>query len=210
MEVKGRILEKATDLFMRYGIRSITMDEIAGQLGISKKTIYQFFTDKDEIVEAVVDREIKGNEEECKRFQSSSENAIHEIFIAVDEMGEMLKGMNPLIMYDLEKHHPKSYRKFKHYKYQFMYTMIKENLERGIEEELYRGEMNIDIVTKHRIESAFMGFNQDVFPQSKYRISDVCHELAMLYLNGIVTPKGKKLIEKYLTERNKKLSHEKV
>src|SRR3984893_18907365 len=93
-ESKDRILEKATDLFMRYGIRSITMDEIATQLGISKKTIYQFFTDKDEIVEAVIDREIQKNEQECRRFPGSSENAIHEIFIAIEEMEEMLKAIN--------------------------------------------------------------------------------------------------------------------
>src|ERR1017187_1601563 len=98
MEAKERILEKATDLFMRYGIRSITMDEIAGQLGISKKTIYQFFTDKDELVEGVVDQEIQRNELKCIRFRKTSENAVHEIFVAVEEMAEMLKSMNPLIM----------------------------------------------------------------------------------------------------------------
>ena len=208
MEVKDRILQKATDLFMRYGIRSITMDEIATQLGISKKTIYQFFTDKDEIVEAVIDREIRQNEEECRRFQGSSENAVHEIFIAIDEMDEMLKGMNPLIMYDLEKHHPRSYKKFKNHKYQFMFAVIKSNLERGIREELYRNDFSIDIVAKHRIESAFMGFNQDLFPHSRYRISEVCYELAILFLFSIATAKGNKQIEKYLTERKKQLSHE--
>src|ERR1700754_5091546 len=98
MDVKERILTKAAELFMRYGIRSITMDEIAAQLGISKKTIYQFFTDKDEMVEAVVDEEITHNELECQRFSSSCENAVHEIFIAIEEMEEMLKAMNPLIM----------------------------------------------------------------------------------------------------------------
>src|ERR1700689_2332661 len=98
MENKERILQKATDLFMRYGIRSVTMDEIATQLGISKKTIYQFFTDKDEMVEAVVDQEIQKNEEECRHFRDNSENALHEIFIALEEMEEMLKAMNPLIM----------------------------------------------------------------------------------------------------------------
>jgi TetR/AcrR family transcriptional regulator, cholesterol catabolism regulator len=206
--MKERILEKATDLFMRYGIRSITMDEIAGQLGISKKTIYQFFTDKDEIVEAVVDQEIQKNEGECRRFRGSSENAVQEIFIAVEEMEEMLKAMNPLIMYDLEKHHPKSFRKFRDHKYQFMYRMVKENLERGTKEELYRLDMDVDIVAKNRIESAFMAFNQDVFPVNKYRISEVCYELASLFMNGITTVKGRKLIEKYSTERIKHLSHE--
>ena len=80
MEHKERILEKATDLFMRYGIRSITMDEIAAQLGISKKTIYQFFTDKDAMVEAVVNEETKRNEEDCRQFSAAAENAVHEIF----------------------------------------------------------------------------------------------------------------------------------
>lgn len=208
MEVKDRILQKANDLFMRYGIRSITMDEIAAQLGISKKTIYQFFTDKDEIVEAVVGLEIKKNELECKHFRDNSENALHEIFIAVDEMQEMMQAMNPLIMYDLEKHHPKSYKKFKDYKYHFLYSQIKGNLERGMSEEIYRPDMKVDIIAKHRIESAFMAFNQDLFPQNRYKISDVCYELAMQFLYSIVTAKGKKLFEKYLTERNKKLSHE--
>src|SRR4030088_2070262 len=77
MEVKERILEKATDLFMRYGIRSITMDEIAAQLAISKKTIYQFFTDKDAMVEAVVNEEMKHNEEGCRGFSATAENAVH-------------------------------------------------------------------------------------------------------------------------------------
>jgi len=208
MEVKERILEKATDLFMRYGIRSITMDEIAAQLAISKKTIYQFFTDKDEIVDAVVNQEIRKNEEECEYFKQNSENSLHEIFLALDHMEQMMKSMNPLIMYDLEKHHPKSYKKFRNHKYQYMYAMVKNNLDRGILEENYRSDINPDIVARHRIESAFMSFNQDVFPHNRYKISELCYELAILYLHSISTPKGKKLIEKYLTERKKQLSHE--
>lgn len=207
MEVKDRILEKAADLFMKYGIRSITMDEIASQLGISKKTIYQFFTDKDEIVEGVIDKEIHRNQDECRRFKGNAENAIHEVFIALEEMEDMLKAMNPLIMYDLEKYHPKAYKKFKNHKYQFMYAVIKENLERGIREENYREDIDIDIVSRQRIESAFMGFNQDLFPHNRYRVPEVSYELAMLYLHSVASPKGKKLIEKYLTERKNTLSH---
>src|SRR5580765_6284497 len=129
MENKERILEKATDLFMRYGIRSITMDEIAAQLGISKKTIYQFFTDKDAMVEAVVNAEMGRNEEECLYSSTTAENAVHEIFLAMDNLQEMLKGMNPQIIHDLEKHHTAAFKRLKQYKYQFLYTTIKENLE---------------------------------------------------------------------------------
>jgi AcrR family transcriptional regulator len=207
MENKDRILQKATDLFMRYGIRSITMDEIAAQLGISKKTIYQFFTDKDEIVEAVVNQECKKNELECAGFRTSSENAVHEIFIAVRETEEMLSAMNPLIMYDLEKHHPRSFKKLKDFKYQFLYKQIKENLQRGIEEELYRPEIDIDIVAKHRIESAFMGFNQDLFPHNRYKMSEVLMEIAYLFLYSVTTLKGRKMIEKYMQKNVQKNKH---
>jgi AcrR family transcriptional regulator len=202
-ESKDRILEKAADLFMRYGIRSITMDEIAAQLGISKKTIYQFFTDKDEMVEAVVDEEMKENENACREFKVNAEDAVQEIFLAMEDMQEMLKTMNPQLMYDLEKHHPGAYRRLKQYKYHFLYTMIRENLERGIKEEIYRSGLNLDITTRHRIETAFMIFNQDAFPQNKFPMNQTCQELALLYLHSIINSRGKKLIDKYLNEREK-------
>ncbi len=208
MENKERILEKATDLFMRYGIRSITMDEIAVQLGISKKTIYQFFTDKDAMVEAVVNEEMKHNEEGCRNFSHTAENAVHEIFLAMDSMQEMLKTMNPQIIHDLEKHHPVAFKRLKQYKYQFLYIMIKENLERGAKEDIYRTDLNIDLTTRHRIETAFMPFNQEAFPQNKYPINQTCQELAILFLHSICNVKGKKLIEKYLNERQKTILHE--
>ncbi|HEY4155171.1 MAG TPA: TetR/AcrR family transcriptional regulator [Puia sp.] len=202
-ESRDRILEKARDLFMQYGIRSITMDEIAGQLGISKKTIYQFFTDKDEMVEAVVMDEIKGNEEGCKQFQIDAENAVQEIFLAMENVQEMMKTMNPQLMYDLEKHHPAAFRRLKQYKYHFLYHMIRENLERGIKENIYRKDLNTDITCRYRIESAFMAFNQEAFPWNKYPMNQTCHELALLFMHSICSAKGKKLIDKYLNEEQK-------
>jgi AcrR family transcriptional regulator len=208
MDNRDRILEKATELFMRYGIRSITMDEIAAQLGISKKTIYQFFTDKDAMVEAVVNKEMRQNEQECREFSQSAENAVQEIFHAMDGIEEMLKTMNPQLIHDLEKHHTAAFKRLKQYKYQFLYTIIMENLERGIREKLYRSDLNADITSRHRIETAFMPFNQEAFPHNKYPMNQTCQELAILYLHSICNAEGKKLIEKYLNERNKTILHE--
>jgi len=208
MDVKERILTKATDLFMKYGIRSITMDEIAAQLGISKKTIYQFFTDKDDMVTAVIDQEIQRSQTDCITFHKQSENAVHEIFLALESHEELLKSTNPLMLYDLEKHHPRSYRKLKEFKYEFLYRVIFENLQWGMTEGLYRSDIQLDIVTKSRIEAAFLIFNLDLFPHSRYKIMEVSYELSMLFIHGVVTGKGKELIEKYTIERNKKLSHE--
>ena len=192
---------------MRYGIKSITMDEIATSLGISKKTIYQFFTDKDELVFAVIGQEMNKNEMECIQFRTDAENAVHEIFLAVEDLDEMLRYTNPLVLYDLEKYHPRAYQKIREFKYQFLHTATVENLRRGIEEGHYRGDLQKDIVAKSRIEAAFLVFNPDVFPHGKYSMSEVNFQLAILYLHGVTTEKGKPLIEKYTNERNKKLSH---
>jgi AcrR family transcriptional regulator len=208
MDAKDRILTKAAELFMRYGIRSITMDEIAAQLGISKKTIYQFFTDKDDMVYAVIEQEIKKNEHECLQYRYDSNDSVHEIFLAVEDLEEMLRYTNPMMLYDLEKYHPRAFQKVREYKYQFLHEAILENLRKGVEEGIYRPEIDRDIVAKNRIESAFLVFNPDLFPHSRYKMSEVNFELAMLFLYGIVTDKGRKLIEKYTEERIKKLSHE--
>jgi AcrR family transcriptional regulator len=205
---KERILEKATDLFMRYGIRSITMDEIASQLGVSKKTLYQFFADKDAMVEAVMNEEMKRNEEGCLEFSLMAENAVHEIFLAMDNMQEMLKAMNPQLIHDLEKHHTVAFKRLKQYKYHFLYSIIKENLERGIKEDIYRKDINSDLTVRHRIESAFMPFNQEVFPQSKFPMNQACQELAVLFLHSVCNANGKKLIEKYSNERQKTILHD--
>jgi AcrR family transcriptional regulator len=208
MEVKDRILSKAADLFCRYGIRTITMDEIASQLGISKKTIYQFFTDKDDMVSAVIEQEIQRNEMECGYFRDAAADAVHQIFLALESLEEMLKYTNPLMLYDLEKHHPASFQKLREYKYRFLYEVIVDNLQWGINTGLYRADIDKDIVAKARIEAAFLVFNPDVFPHSRYRISEVNFELAMLFLHGIATEKGKQLISTYTAERIQKLSHE--
>jgi AcrR family transcriptional regulator len=208
MDVKERILTKAAELFMRYGVRSITMDEIAAQLGISKKTIYQFFTDKDDMVYAVIEQEIEKDKQECIGYRDNSRDGVHEIFLAVEGLEELLRYTNPMMLYDLEKYHPRAFEKIREYKYQFLYEAILENLRRGIDEGIYRTDLQLDIVAKCRIEAAFLVFDPNLFPHSRYSMSEVNLELAMFYLHGIVNDKGRKLIEKYTEERTKKLSHE--
>src|SRR5215210_5291279 len=140
MEVQERILQKATDLFVRYGIRSITMDEIALQLGISKKTIYQFYADKNELVDAVLIKYLEHNRHCCEQTRTDGKNAVHEIFLAMEMVQEMFEKMNTSMLYDLEKYHHQSFQRFVQYKYKFLYKVIRENIEKGLKEELYRND----------------------------------------------------------------------
>ena len=203
MEMKERISQKANDLFRRYGFKSITMDEIATQLGASKKTIYQYFSDKDELVQAVVKQTIDYAQQTCDNNRLNSKDAVHELFQAMDFVQQIFSGMNPAMMYDLEKFHPLSYRIFLDHKNKYLYEMIRANLKRGIAEELYRPEINIDIIARFRLEAMMIAFNQDVYPASKFNLIDLHTAIIEHFLFGVASLKGYKLILKYQQERQK-------
>ena len=180
------------------------MDEIALQMGVSKKTLYQYYADKDELVDAVMVDEIKFNQGRCLSDKQHAKDAIHEVFLAIEMMQEMFQNMNPSILFELEKYYPGAFEKFKEHKYSFLYKVLKENVERGIAEELYRDDIDIEILVKVRLETMMMPFNQQVFPKNKYPLIKVETELTTHFLFGLATIKGHKLITKYQQDRTKK------
>lgn len=204
MEPKERILVKSNELFNRYGIRSVSMDDIAAQLGMSKKTLYQYYTDKDELVNAVFDIILDINKNNCTECTKKGDNAIHEVFLSFDIMAEMLKTMNPSVLFDMQKYHPTAYRKFDDFKNGFLYRIIKGNLERGLKEELYREEIDTDILSRYRLHTVLLSFNPDVFPSNKTNPVYIEQQLIECFLYGLATPKGYKLIHKYKNQRTKK------
>lgn len=203
MEARDKILAKSHDLFNRFGFRRVTMDEIALKTGMSKKTIYQTFTNKDEIVNAVVAELIDKNVANCEVNSSSAENAVHEIFLNIDMVAQLMSEMNPAVFEDLEKFFPASFVKLYEYKNNYIYKKVKENLERGIREELYRENLNVDVLSKFRVETMFIPFNQDIYPYAKYTLATVGIEILELYLYGITNNEGQKLIERYKKQRDK-------
>lgn len=199
--MKDRIQEKAAELYDRYGIRSVTMDEIASQLGISKKTIYLSFADKEELVDAVFNTRMAENKTQCLSDQQCSVDAIHEVFLAWDMVAEMMEKLNPNILYDLEKYHPSVYKKFQAHKHDFLYKIIVANIERGKKEELYRSDINADIIARFRIATIMISFNKDIFPGNKYNLLEVEQNIIFHFLYGMSSPKGLKLIQKYQQQR---------
>lgn len=205
MEVKNRILEKADELFNRYGTRSVSMDDIAGQLGMSKKTLYQYYSDKDELVSAVFTAIMENNKTSCCEERQRAENAIHEVFLAFDRVRDMFANMNPAVLFDMEKYHPATFQKFREFKNSFLYQMIKANLERGVTEDLYREDIDIDVLARYRIHSIMLAFNPEVFPNNRTHIVHIEQQLLEHFLYGVATTKGQKLILKYKHQRTKNL-----
>ncbi len=189
------------DLFMQYGIRSVSMDDIATQLGISKKTIYQYFADKNDLVMAVVDEDIKDLQDKCMDCGSSAVNAVDEIFLTMTMIQEFLRNMNPMVLYDLQKFHFEAYKKWVEHKNNFLLSSIDRNIRWGIEEGLYRPDLNITVLAKFRLESMLIPFNIEVYPPTKYNLVEVTLELLENFLFGLVTEKGYQLIVKYKQER---------
>ncbi len=203
IETKQRIQQAANDLVMQYSIRSVSMDDIAANLGMSKKTIYQYFKDKDELVEAVVDDIIATNQYECNADRSRADNAVHEIFQVMDMMAEMFKSMNPSILFDMQKYHPAAFSKFMKHKNEFLYNVCTQNIERGVKEELYRPEIAVDILCRYRVETMFIPFNPEFQKSLKHSLAKIEEEIIIHFLFGLVTLKGYKMIIKYKQQKEK-------
>ena len=209
MDIKERITSTTHDLFMRYGIRSVSMDDISLQLGMSKKTLYQYYADKDELVDAVLAMEVNRGQHDCANCSVTARDAVDEIFLTMEMILEQFRSMNPIVMHDMQKFHFSAFQKFMKYKNEFIYDVIRKNIERGIQEELFRPEINADVLSKFRNESMMLAFNMDVFPPRKYNIAEVTMEIIEHYLYGLSTLKGHKLIIKYNEQRLKQQLDEK-
>ena len=197
MDNKTRIIQEAKTLFMKLGIRSVSMDDIANHLGMSKKTIYQLFADKDELVDNVIEADIQKIETDCTVCCELSADAIDEIFKTMEMVVLQFRNMNPMVLFDLHKYHYRSYEKFMKYKNTFLLEIINKNLKKGVNEGLYRQDIKIDILSRFRLESMMLAFNMETFPPDRYNILEVTLEIIEHFLYGLATEKGYQLIVQY-------------
>lgn len=204
MEPKERIQKKAHEMFLRYGIRSVSMDDIATQLGISKKTIYQFFSEKDELVEAAMDDEVTRTRHDCELCKKNAKDAIDEIFLTMEQIFDQFSQLNPMVLYDAEKFHPRAFETFRKMKEEYLLQVIAHNIKRGIKEELYREDLNVDMMSRFRVETMMVPFAMAASSPTKFNLVDVTRETMEHFLFGLSTLKGYKLIMKYKEELLKK------
>jgi hypothetical protein len=156
-------------------------------------------------VDAVIEAEFAKNESICEFDRQNSNNAIEEIFMAMDKVVEMFSSMNPSLVFDMQKYYPKAFQKFHKHKNDYLYNVIRNNIIRGISEELYRPDMNVDIISRFRVESIMIPFNPEFHTKMKYNMAEIEEEFIIHFLFGMASPKGYKMIVKYQLERiNKK------
>ena len=206
MDTRNRIAEKAEELYMRFGIRSVSMENMADELGMSKKTLYQYFADKDELVEEVVKRHTQAIRQECEQIALEANDAIHEIFLIMERVMEDFRNMNPMVLFDLQKFHPKGFQRFSEYKNEFLLHFIRVNIERGIREGYYRSDVNLEIMSRFRLESMMIPFNISLYPPTQFNMAETAQLISENFIYGLASLQGHQLIQSYQQAKKNNLS----
>lgn len=196
-ELGKRIAETGFSLFRQYGVRAITLDEIALQLGISKKTIYEHFTGKDELVTEILRQRIEHVQDLFQELTTRSRDAIEANLLMIQFLDGLFRNMNPVVVVDLQKYHQDAFQIYQDHMYGFVVNAVRKNLARGIAEGLYREDMDQEIMARFRVESSNMCFKPGIFPKDHFEMSRVQRQLLEHFLFGIATEKGYRTLMKY-------------
>lgn len=199
VDIRQNIITTAEELFIRYGFKRVTMDDIAREMTMSKKTIYQFFKDKNEMVCAVTEEHLQREEMQMEQLERESENVIDFMMKITRMIRGHVSKVNPCAIMELQKYYPEGWTIFLHYKKKVFLQTIARTLRRGQEEGYFREDLNPDIVAILRVEQVQLCFDDRVFPREKYDITEVQLQVFRHFIEGIVTQKGRDLLNKYKT-----------
>ncbi|MCB0585871.1 MAG: TetR/AcrR family transcriptional regulator [Phaeodactylibacter sp.] len=197
MELKQHILNKSYELFMRYGIKSVTMDDIARELGMSKKTLYQYVDNKSDLIEQIFRQHVEEEKRAIERIRSSSADAVDEILKIARYVLEKLRELSPTTVYDLQKYYRNIWKQMDTLHQRHVYTIIRENLERGIRQGVYRSGLNPDIIAKLCVAKTSLAADEEMFPVREYDIKTLYWEYIDYHIHGIASAEGQRLMEKY-------------
>ena len=201
-ESKLKILTGAEALFLRYGFKSITMDDIARELGISKKTLYQYFTDKNDLVNQAVENHLSIEKESCLQLEESEKDPIAYLLAISNNFSSEEKHINPAVLFDLKKYFKEAWDKIELYSKEFIYGQVLQNLQQGKSKGLYRKEMNEKIIALHYVHMIQFMVNPENYHKEERNFNVVHKELMTYHLHGILTEKGLKQLDKLLNQQS--------
>lgn len=198
---KSNYIEKIRDLFFKYGIRNITTDFISKELGISKKTLYETFQSKEQMIDEVISYITNQAEfhQKCKDFNNNFENlnAIDQILIVLKNLSDVAQKVNPIFFIELEKYFPHLFSKLMKFRNEHIRNKIIENLQKGKKEGLYRKEIKEDIISALYLiflEKITLN-NFATYFGTNYSFQEVIKEIYLFHLYAIVNEKGRKYLQ---------------
>lgn len=188
--MKEKILEKAAEKFLTLGVKSVTMDEIAGDLGISKKTIYAHFSTKTKLIEATTFHVFDEISEGINQIRDQHKNAIEEHYVIKNFALKNLKDEKSSPQFQLQKYYPKIYSVIKKKQKTLMENMLRDNLERGIQEGFYRKEIPVSFICRIYFVQILGIKDRDLFPETEFSSNQLVEDQLEYHLRAIVTEKG--------------------
>ncbi len=186
----------AFDCFLRYGIKSVSMDDLAKRLGISKKTIYNFINNKNELVEETVTEYMSTNQAEIDKLLHSGENAIESMIAIAKHNIDFLRKMKPGFLFDLQKYHGAFWIDLEAERNRHIELTISTNMEIGIEQGLYSQRFDPKIIAKLFVGLVTTMIDENIFPPNQFPKSEIFAESIRYHMRGIVTDRGRAILQK--------------
>lgn len=197
-EVRDRIIEKAAIMFRTYGIRAVTMDMLSSELGISKRTIYEIFKDKKELLLSVLRWMDDRRRFVIERALDESPDALEAIFMLLRLSGDHMRDMNPVLISDLRKYCSSAEGSGLCDISNFAGSV--KILEKGIAEGLFRSDINTEVVNRGIYGIFRFAMDNELFPSAEYRRQDIIRHIYLNLLRGICTEKGLILLNRHIND----------
>lgn len=197
MEAKEKILKAAEELFIRFGIRSVTMDDVARDASMSKKTLYQYFDNKDTLVSEVAINHLETESREFEEITKQSKDAIDDMLLVSQCLRKHVFRMNPSLLFDMQKYHSKAWDEYLKFKHTTIRGHIKKNIKQGIEEGYFRSEIDAEILSRLRVEQVQLAFNPKIFPTDKFDFTNTQIQILNHFIHGLLTDKGRMKYDEY-------------
>jgi AcrR family transcriptional regulator len=194
---KDRIMEGAAELFFKAGIRSVTMDDIARHLGMSKKTVYMSFNDKDELVQALVSKRLTEDKDQICGVAANAANVMEEMVNMIKCAEDFFSKINPVVIHDMQKYHPESWQMLQKFKADVVVDNLQNIITRGIAEGYVRPEIDARIMARVHILQVETGFNATLFPPGEYHTWKVQMQIIEHFLYGICTTTGHEILSQH-------------
>lgn len=196
-EVKERILDGAIELFLKYGIKRITVDDIARHFTMSKKTFYQHFRDKDEMILLATKKYLEKESKDMLKVAKNATNAVEHLHLSSQCMRENFKNLNQNVLFDLKRYYNKAWELYLNFEKNVIFKKLKDILQSGIKEGYFRTGIEPDILAKLRVLEIQMSFDTEIFPEDKNDVLKIQTQLLDHFIYGILTPKGLELFDSY-------------
>jgi AcrR family transcriptional regulator len=198
MDTREKILRKSESMFMKYGFRSVTMDDIAKELGISKKTLYQYVDNKADLIQQIILQFTEQQKQTIEEIRTQAGDAIEELLNLARHVINVQRCFRPVTLYDLRKYYLETWGQMERLKQEYVTRMIYENLEKGIKQGLYRDNFDPRIIARIFASKIQMLEDEELFPPSDYDKEKLFREFFLYHIHGVASPKGFEHLNQHL------------